>query len=824
MNKLVSLFILLPFIGFSQPMKQLNESEIKLELQKLNTVGSVLYIAAHPDDENTRLLSYLANERKVRTAYLSLTRGDGGQNLIGTEQGELLGMIRTQELLEARKLDGAEQFFTRAYDFGFSKNPDETFEKWNKEKILEDVVYIIRKFKPDVIITRFPTTGEGGHGHHTASAILAVEAFDAAADAKRFPNQVKQLGVWQAKRLVWNTFNFSGRSTIDSTQLKMSINNYNPLLGKSYGELAAEGRTMHKSQGFGSAKNRNQIFEYFKHLKGDEAKTDVLEGVNTQWSAYQDAKELSNTLAKAYTSYLNGNDIETTNNLLLALKQLKNVKHSDLAQYKQKKIVELLLSIHGVWIETLADRSSFAEQDSVNFTTNAIKRIATTTQIKLNKINFSEKYTTVSNTMLDAKQTQFATKIKVKNGDFNLSNPFWLNKPIEDGNFIFDVSDTGLPEKEECLANYELEINGTIVNYSNKIFYKTIDPVDGELYKDVLNLPAITFHLASDLYVFSENKTSTVKVEVKNNLAEVSGKLKLKVPAGFTVFPTEISLDFKNRNQLLLAEFVVTKVGKSLNDNAVFSVEFTSNSNGIYNQSVREINYKHIKNLVRIKSAQAKLISFDVKTISKNIGYIEGAGDDVKESLELLNYTVTELTNDKLKTDDLTKYDAIIVGIRAYNTHEWLAEHYTKLMKYVENGGNLIVQYNTNNFISNIKSDLGPYPFKITRERVTIETAPMRFLDANHPILNTPNKISDVDFNNWVQERGIYFASDFEKNYTPIFACNDPNEKEQSGSLIVCDYGKGHFMYTGLAFFRQLPAGVPGAYRLFVNCIEYGKK
>jgi LmbE family N-acetylglucosaminyl deacetylase len=824
MNKLFYIFILIPFFALAQPMKQLSESEIKLELQKLNTLGSVLYIAAHPDDENTRLLSYLANERKVRTAYLSLTRGDGGQNLIGNEQGELLGMIRTQELLEARKLDGAEQFFTRAYDFGFSKNPDETFEKWNKEKILEDVVYIIRKFKPDVIITRFPTTGEGGHGHHTASAILAVDAFDAAADAKRFPEQVKEFGTWQAKRLVWNTFNFSGRSTIDSTQLRMSINNFNPLLGKSYGELAAESRSMHKSQGFGSAKQRNEFFEYFKHLKGSEAKVDVLEGVETNWGAYVGSVRISELINKSIEAYNSQKSTEATNYLLNVLQEINKTPENDFTKNKKNKIVQLLLSINGVWLETLADRVSFAEQDSITFTTTALKRISNTTQVKLNSVQFSKDYLSASNSILEAKQTQITTKIKVKNGDFNLSNPFWLNQQKEEGNFIFDKSETGFPEKNECLASYSLAINGKEINYSQKILFKVVDPVDGESYKEVLNLPAVTINLASDLYIFSTNKTVAVKVEVKNNLKEVSGKLQLKVPDGFTVSPQEINLDFKNRNQLQTLEFVVSKTGKSLNDNAIISAEFMSTSGSKFNQSVKEISYKHIKNLVRIKSANAKLVSFDVKTISKNIGYIEGAGDDVKESLGLLNYNVTELTNEKLKTDDLTKFDAIVVGIRAYNTHEWMAEHYTKLMKYVENGGNLIVQYNTNNFISNVKSDMGPFPFKISRERVTIETAPIKILNPKHAIVNSPNPITDADFNNWVQERGIYFASDFEKNYTSIFSCNDPNEKEQNGSLIVCDYGKGHFVYTGLAFFRQLPAGVSGAYRLFVNCIEYGKK
>ncbi|MCY7291599.1 MAG: PIG-L family deacetylase, partial [Ferruginibacter sp.] len=258
-----------------------SSADILQQMKKLEVFGSVLYVAAHPDDENTRLLGYMANERKFRTGYLSLTRGDGGQNLIGDEQGIDLGLIRTQELLSARRIDGAEQFLTRAFDFGYSKNPEEAMRIWEHDKILADVVWVIRKFKPDVIITRFPTTGEGGHGHHTASAILAGEAFDAAADPNKFKEQLKFVKIWQAKRLLWNTFNFGGNNTTREDQFKIDCGVYNPVLGKSYGEIAAESRSRHKSQGFGVTGQRGKNFEYFTTIKGEKPVNDLMEGVDS---------------------------------------------------------------------------------------------------------------------------------------------------------------------------------------------------------------------------------------------------------------------------------------------------------------------------------------------------------------------------------------------------------------------------------------------------------------------------------------------------------------------------------------------------------------
>ncbi len=300
---ITSCLLLFAYCSHAQTPKTFTSSEILLQLKKLNVLGSVLYIAAHPDDENTRLLAYLANEKMYRTGYLSLTRGDGGQNLIGDEQGIDLGLIRTQELLAARRIDGAEQFFSRAYDFGFCKSPEEALATWGHDKILSDAVWVIRQFKPDVIIARFPEDSRAGHGHHAASGILAREAFDAAADPTKFPEQLKEgVTVWQAKRMLWNTFNFGGNSTQNESQFKVDVGMYNPLLGKSYGEMAALSRSQHKSQGFGVPAQRGTMIEYFETIKGEKPVNDLFDGVDVSWNRVNQ-KNIEDSIAGIISKY-----------------------------------------------------------------------------------------------------------------------------------------------------------------------------------------------------------------------------------------------------------------------------------------------------------------------------------------------------------------------------------------------------------------------------------------------------------------------------------------------------------------------------------------
>jgi len=807
---------------FAQTTQVLNSAEILQGMKKLNTVGSVLYVAAHPDDENTRLLAYLANEKKLRTGYLSVTRGDGGQNLIGKEQGELLGLIRTQELLAARRTDGAEQFFTRANDFGYSKNPEETFTFWNKDSILSDVVLTIRKFKPDVIICRFPTTGEGGHGHHTASAILAVEAFDAAADPKRFPEQLKYTQVWKAKRIFWNTFNFGSTNTTAPDQLKIDVGVFNPLLGKSYGEIASESRSMHKSQGFGSAKQRGQSLEYFKLLKGDSAKTDLLADVNTKWDRMRGTETLQKTLKECIRDYNPQAPEKSVPALVSVYKQIEALdsKNEQLNYWKHQKLKEtevLLFACSGLWLEGFAsDFTGIPEQD-VSITAQIVAR--NKTDIKITGINYiGTSDTTMS---LDLKPNELYTfKRKQKlAADLPYSNPYWLNEKHSAGLYsVKTKSLTGKPENDAAVkVTFNLSIGGLNFKIERNLVYKFTDPVKGEIYRPFEVLPPVTIQIPEKVFLFTDSNPKTIFITVNANMPNVSGTLQLKASAGWDIKIKDPTIKLTAKGEEMLVEVILVATKDSKDGKLQASVVVDSKT---YAKSIKRIEYDHIPYQFILSDAEAGLVNIDLKKSRANIAYIPGAGDDVAACLKQVGYNVTLLTDELLSNEDLSNYQSIVTGIRAYNTNDRLQIHYNKLMEYVKNGGNLIVQYNTNSRVGPLQAKMGPYPYSISRDRVTDEKAEIRFVNDKHSILNFPNQITQKDFEGWVQERGIYFAEDIDKNYETIFSINDPKEKASTGSLIVAKYGAGNFVYTGLVFFRELPAGVPGAYRLFANLLS----
>ncbi len=819
------LLLSVPLLQFFNSVAQVNNpltaSEIIQSLKKLNTVGSVLYIAAHPDDENTRLLGYLANEKKLRTGYLSLTRGDGGQNLIGKEQGELLGLIRTQELLAARRTDGAEQFFTRANDFGYSKNPEETFTFWNKDSILADVVLTIRKFKPDVIVCRFPTTGEGGHGHHTASAILAVEAFDAAADPKRYPEQLKYTGVWQAKRIYWNTFNFGGTNTTAPNQVKIDVGVFNPLLGKSYGEIAAESRSMHKSQGFGSAKQRGSNLEYFKLLKGDSTKNDIFEGINTSWTRLKGTEKIQKTISECIKKFDAQSPEIIIPELVSVYKQLLllDEKDTNLKYWKTQKLKEtesLLLACSGLWLESYAsDYIGIPGQETTVFT-QIVNR--NKNEVKLNSIKYLQSDTTTALILKPNELYTFKRKEKIP-ADRSFSNPYWLNEKHEVGVYtIKDHSLIGKPQNDAAeKIIFDLNFQDLNLKISRDLIYKYTDPVKGEIYRPFEILPPATVNISEKVFVFSDASPKTILLTVKANQNNFEGTLQLKGSAGWNISIKEPNIKLKNKNDEVVIEAIVTADKNA----ATGKLEAAVISNGnTFNKSIKRIEYDHIPYQFILSDAEAGLVNVDLKKTGTNIGYIPGAGDDVPAALKQIGYTVTMLTDELLLNENLSKYNAIVTGVRAYNTNDRLQIHYNKLMDYVKNGGNLIVQYNTNNRIGPVKANIGPYPFTISRDRVTDEKAEMKFTNEKHPALNFPNQITAKDFDGWIQERGIYFATELDKQYETVFSINDPGEKASDGGLIIARSGKGNFVYTGLVFFRELPAGIPGAYRLFVNLLS----
>lgn len=822
MNRIVYLFVflLITVVSKGQTNPALSSAEILQALKKLNTVGSVLYIAAHPDDENTRLLAYLSKEKNLRTGYLSLTRGDGGQNLIGKEQGEVLGLIRTQELLAARRTDGAEQFFTRANDFGFSKNPEETLAIWNKDSVLADMVWCIRRFKPDVIICRFPTTGEGGHGHHTASAILALEAFDAAADPKRFPNQLAYTEVWQAKRVFWNTFNFGGNNTTSAEQLKIDIGAFNVLLGKGYGEIAAESRSMHKSQGFGSAKTRGTSLEYFKQLKGEPATENLFEGIDQSWKRVDGGQ----TIQAMINDCMNNYQAEKPENLVPLLTivyrslQALNEKDTYTRYWKKQKLKEtenLLLACSGLWMEAVAADYIGIPGGGADITAQVIAR--NKVSVLLNKISWSGITDTTISLILKHNELNTFKHKETLPSTLAFSNPYWLNEPHPAGIFrVKDLALIGQPENNPAAkVVFDIDLNGLNLKCERPLVYKYTDPVKGEIYRPFEVLPPATVNLSEKVYVFT-NTGKKILFTIKANAANVKGKLNVKVPAGWSITLDNTEFELNNKGDELIVNATVVP-GSNSEGRLTASLEI---GNSRYSKSITRVDYDHIPYQFILSDAEAGLVNFNLEKTGINIGYIPGAGDDIAACLKQIGYNVTTLTDDLLSNSDLSKYMAIVTGVRAYNTNERLIVHYTKLMEYVKTGGNLIVQYNTNSRVGPLNAKIGPYPFTISRDRVTDETAKVGMLNPSHPVLNYPNKISAADFEGWKQERGIYFATDVDKAYETILSMNDPGEKSQEGSLIVAKYGKGNFVYTGLVFFRELPAGVPGAYRLFVNLLS----
>lgn len=814
------LLLALPLFGYISHYAQ-NSAEIIQGLKKLNTVGSVLYVAAHPDDENTRLLGYLANEKKLRTGYLSLTRGDGGQNLIGKEQGEPLGLIRTQELLAARRIDGAEQFFTRANDFGYSKTPEETFTFWNKDSILADVVLTIRRFKPDVIICRFPTTGEGGHGHHTASAMLALEAFDAAADPKRFPEQLTSVQVWQAKRIFWNTFNFGTTNTTAPNQLKIDVGVFNPLLGKSYGEIAAESRSCHKSQGFGSAKQRGSNIEYFKQLKGDSVKTDLFEGINTTWTKFKGQEKIQKLIDDCIKKYNPQSPENSVADLVAIYKQIQALDgtNDNLRYWKNQKLKEtesLLLACSGLWLEASTNDYIGITGQDVAITTQIVSRNIGT--VKLNSISYLQSDTTTALTLNSNELYTFKRKEKLSTS-LAFSNPYWLNQKHDIG--LYTVTNSELIGKPENESTTKIIFNISILDLNLKIerplVYKFTDPVKGEIYRPFEILPPATVNIPEKVFVFTDVTPKTISVTVKANATNTNGKLELKGSAGWNITIKNPEFKLVNKGDEAIIEATIVADKNAGNGQLQASVLINNVS---YNKSIKRIEYDHIPYQFILSDAEAGLVNIDLKKTGTSIGYIPGAGDDVPACLKQIGYNVTVLTDELLVNGNLSQYNAIVSGVRAYNTNDRLQVHYPKLMEYVKNGGNLIVQYNTNNRIGPVKANIGPYPFTISRDRVTDEKATIVFSNEKHSALNFPNQITQKDFDGWIQERGIYFATEIDKQYETIFSMKDPNEKASDGSLIIGKYGKGNFVYTGIVFFRELPAGIPGAYRLFVNLLS----
>jgi LmbE family N-acetylglucosaminyl deacetylase len=796
----------------------MNSSEIKLALKKLNTLGSVLYIAAHPDDENTAALSYFSSGQLFRTGYLSLTRGDGGQNLIGSEQGDLLGLIRTNELLEARKIDGAEQFFTRAIDFGYSKSPEETFTIWDKQKLLFDVVWVIRQFKPDIILTRFPSDGNGGHGHHTASAILAEEAFNLAGDPTKFPEQLRFVDNWQPKRLYWNAWTplLENRKEDLSKFISVDLGSFNKLLGKSYSEISALARTLHKSQGFGSSGRRGETLNYFSYMLGSKADKSLTDDIDLTWNRVDGSQKVKELLVDAEKNFDEEDPSKSLPVLVEAYKQLYLLPSSYWKEVKLNELKNVIRSCAGIWIECISSDKSGALGDQVDFTAGIVNRSSYPITLKSIKFDFIDSTSVIDKELNTGKYISQNIKTNLP-PDLKLSNPYWLQHSHLQGLYeVKDVTLTGVADfRNEIKCQFTLLFNDTEIFYDTPVYFRWTDPVDGEQYSLFNVSPPVSVRLKNKTVIFPNQESKELKFALVSHSNNVSGNAKINLPKDWKIEPISIPFNLKNKNEEKELSFRIYPPKQ--NSTTALSFEINT-SNGFSDREILQLDYKHVLPQTYFPKAEIKLVKVDLEKKINSIGYVIGAGDDIPEYLKQIGYDVSQLTDDDLELSSLNNFDAIVTGIRAYNTREKLSSFNSNLMKYVESGGTLIVQYNNSREL--VTDKIGPYPFTISRDRVTEENSIVNFVNPNHQLLNLPNKINKTDFDGWIQERGLYFADKWDSHYETVISCSDNGESEKSGGLLFAKYGKGVFIYTGYAFFRQLPEGVPGAYKLFENIIS----
>jgi LmbE family N-acetylglucosaminyl deacetylase len=800
-------------------------AEIFLRLKKLNVLGTVLYVAAHPDDENSRLIAYMAKDRLYRTGYLSMTRGDGGQNLIGDEQGVELGLIRTQEMLAARRVDGAEQFFSRAFDFGFSKSTDEALRTWGKEKILSDVVWVIRKFQPDVIITRFPEDSRAGHGHHSGSAVLAHEAYAAAADPNRFPEQFKY-GVkpWQAKRVLWNGFNFGGLNTTSEDQMKIDVGGYNPILGKSYGEMAAESRTNHKSQGAALTPARGQSMEYFAPVAGDPAHGDPMEGVETSWNRVPGAGGIEAMIDQVIKGYSLTEPQKSVPGLVGVYKAISKLEDGYWKAQKLRELRQLIEACSGLWLEAVV-RSGYAVQgDSLGISfvlNNRLNAPLTVSEVMVSDPaaaeSVAEMDTLWSQPLTGNKNYSFTRNIFVSPRKA-ITQPYWLGAPMSPGSFnVNDQRLIGDPQGAPAYeAKFVLAIDGEKIVFTRPVQYRFTDAVKGELYEPLTILPRTTAQFDQGLLLMTKPDGKYFRVNLQERaIHESLPKMELTPATGIAFSPSDLKL-------ATAREWVGTPNGK---DSGLITTSLLFEDKGLKDtaQELRTIAYDHIPRIDYFQPAMEKFVVADIRTSGHRIGYIDGAGDKVPQALQQMGFEVVTLREKDITAGYLRQFDAVIAGVRAFDVHGWLTSRHADLMAYVNDGGNLIVQYNRGD-LGQMKGTIGPYPFAVANIRVTDETAKVNFLLPDHRVLNYPNKITDKDFGGWIQERGIYFAGQTDTAYQAVLSMKDPGESEQKGSLVIANYGKGVFVYTGLVFFRELPAGVPGAFRLMANIIALNHK
>ncbi|MFK5972499.1 MAG: PIG-L family deacetylase [Flavobacteriaceae bacterium] len=814
----------------AQAPKKQSAADIYHSLQKLNFLGTALYIAAHPDDENTRLISYLSNEVKARTAYLSITRGDGGQNLIGPELKEMLGVLRTQELLGARRIDGGEQFFSRAVDFGYSKHPDETLKIWNKDAVLSDLVWIIRNLKPDVIINRFDHRSPGTtHGHHTSSAMLSFEAFDMVSDLNSYPDQLTLTETWQPKRLFFNTswWFYGSRENFKkadkSNMLHMDTGVYYPVLGISNNEIATLASSQHLCQGFGRLSARGSENEYVELLKGDLPKDEnnIFDGINTRWSRIEGGEPIGAILYAIEEEFDFINPSKHIAQLVKAYKLLQKVPDPHWRALKSKELKEVIIAVSGLYLEASTDVPFSNPGRPLSVNIEAINR--SDVDIVLKSVTISATNSTLSQaTQLKNNEKQsFELALKIpKNIAF--TSPYWLTEKGSLGMYtVKEQQLIGKPETPRVLfADFAVEINGLSLVFKKPLVHRYARPDKGELYQPFEIIPEVTARFTDKVLIFADGNSKKVSVKVMAHKDSVKGEVQLCFSKAWAVDQETQAFEIEKKGDEKTLIFTLTPPNHE--DESYISPIIRVDGKE-FTHELLTIAYDHIPTQTILRHSEAKVVRLNIQKAGEHIGYIVGAGDEVPKSLEQIGYTVHIVDPSTIDSGTLDGYDAVVVGIRAYNVVPELKFKQRFLLDYVKDGGNLILQYNTAGRWNAQFENIAPYDLKLSRDRVTDEASPVTIIAKNHGLVNFPNTISEKDFEGWVQERGLYFPNEWDAKFTPILSMQDEGETAKKGSLLVAPYGKGNYIYTGLSFFRELPAGVSGAYKLFANMLSIGK-
>jgi LmbE family N-acetylglucosaminyl deacetylase len=836
------------------------------DLKSFATMGTVLHIAAHPDDENTNFITAMAKGRHYRSGYLSVTRGDGGQNEIGPEFDAELGVARTQELLAARRIDGGRQFFTRAMDFGYSKTIEETLRIWERDSVLGDVVRVIRTFRPDVIVNNFAAIQQQNqHGNHNASAVLGLEAFKLAADPAAYPEQLADgLTVWQAKRIMQGP----GPTDVTGTD---------PVTGSTFAQLSQQSRAMHKTQGFGNVNagrggggapgaggragggapggpvgpggapaaggpggagragggpgggGGRGGAATFNVLAGDPATTDLMEGVDTTWNRVAGGAEIGRLANEAIANF-KPEDPSSTIPALLAIKPLiAGLLPSDpILTEKRQQLDQLIADCLGLTIETTLPQAEVVPGETLRLTNTVLKRsgfAARWTGVRY-PASFGSA-TSPSAIALNAGQAATQEVSVVLPATVRVTQPYWLREPARPGLFVVPDVDRkliGQPENPPAFPVEMLfEVGGQTIVLATEP-YQNGTATSGPARRRHLDvIPPVIVHFPTLTRVFAPGSTQPVQVELTANRANTNGAVQLDLPAGWSATPA--TQDFRIAESGGKATVTFNVKAPALTGSATLAAHATVGGQRYATDRVA-IDYPHIPYQLLQPAATIKGVSVNLAIKGSRVAYLPGAGDDVADCIAQMGYKVTEITGADLNANRLRDFDTVVIGVRAFNERPDLAPNLPALFAWVEGGGTVIAQYNRPNGL--ITPQLGPYDLSIQGQapalRVTDENAPVTFLATDHLALTSPNRIAQDDFLNWVQERGTYFPSTWDQDhYKSILAMSDPGEKQPDSSLLVAQYGKGYYVYSGVAFFRQLPKGVPGAYRLFANLISLGK-